>query len=194
MTAQEALVRAREAGISVEVRGSNLVLRARSRPPAEVIEWIRIEKASLIAALARPESATKGILGPSAPRLSHQATPPIANEAAEDWIGFFEERAAIAEFDGGLARDRAEVAAFKSCVVMWLHRHPPTASSADCCLWCGRQAQPGRAIVPFGVRPEATAWLHPTCWESWHRARISRAETELAAHGIRRPSLDGVDG
>lgn len=38
---------------------------------------------------------------------------------AEDWLAFYEERAAIAEFDGGLSRADAEALAYKACVQEW---------------------------------------------------------------------------
>jgi hypothetical protein len=42
----------------------------------------------------------------------------------EDWQVFFEERAGIAEFDGGLPRLEAEARAFTCCVAEWLNRNP----------------------------------------------------------------------
>ena len=44
--------------------------------------------------------------------------------SAEDWQVFFDERAGIAEFDGGLPRPEAEVQAFACCVSEWLNRNP----------------------------------------------------------------------
>jgi hypothetical protein len=38
------------------------------------------------------------------------------------WQVFFQERAAIAQFDGGLSRYEAEIQAFGCCVVEWLNR------------------------------------------------------------------------
>src|SRR5207342_393585 len=53
--------------------------------------------------------------------------------SAEDWQVFFDERAGIAEFDGGLPRGAAEAGAFACCVVEWLNRNfersPPDAAS-----------------------------------------------------------------
>ena len=42
---------------------------------------------------------------------------PPANLNAEDWRSFYEERAAILEYDGGLPREQADRLAFESCVV-----------------------------------------------------------------------------
>lgn len=39
---------------------------------------------------------------------------------AEDWQAFFDERAGIAEFDGGQSREQAEATAFECCVVEFI--------------------------------------------------------------------------
>jgi hypothetical protein len=44
--------------------------------------------------------------------------------SAQDWQIFFGERAAVAEFDGGLPRAQAEVRAFVCCIAAWLNRNP----------------------------------------------------------------------
>ena len=56
--------------------------------------------------------------------------------SAEDWQVFFDERAGIAEFDGGLPRVEAEARAFACCVIEWLNRNscarrPDAASHAS---------------------------------------------------------------
>ena len=52
---------------------------------------------------------------------------------AEDWQAHFDERAGIAEHDGGLARAGAECQAFECCVVEWQWRNPPPATGP---AWC----------------------------------------------------------
>lgn len=42
---------------------------------------------------------------------------------AADWQAYYDERAAIAEYDGGLSRAEAEALAFESCVAEWLIRN-----------------------------------------------------------------------
>ena len=37
----------------------------------------------------------------------------------QDWTDYFDERAAICEYDGGLARIKAEDVAYLSCVEEW---------------------------------------------------------------------------
>jgi hypothetical protein len=56
--------------------------------------------------------------------------------SAKDWRGFFDERARIAEFDGGLLRADAEVRAFAYCIVEWLNRNP-VCSPPGRCFGCG---------------------------------------------------------
>ena len=51
---------------------------------------------------------------------------------ADDWRGFFEERAAIAEHDGGLSRPEAEARAFEFCIVEWMNRNPARSESGRC--------------------------------------------------------------
>jgi hypothetical protein len=44
--------------------------------------------------------------------------------SAEDWQVFFDERAGIIEFDGGLPRAEAEAQTFACRVVEWLNHNP----------------------------------------------------------------------
>jgi hypothetical protein len=55
--------------------------------------------------------------------------------SGEDWRAFFDERVAIAEFDGGVPRQQAEARAFTCCVAEWLNRNR-MRSSPDSCLRC----------------------------------------------------------
>jgi hypothetical protein len=80
-------------------------------------------------------NGTSGTVGTVGTRGTVPTTPsdydPVDNDAAghcwsgEDWRAFFDERAAIAEFDGGLPREQAEARAFTYCVAEWLNRNPP---------------------------------------------------------------------
>ena len=54
--------------------------------------------------------------------------------SAEDWKVFFDERVAMAEFDGGLPREEAEARAFACCVVEWLNRIPMRYRRRRCIL------------------------------------------------------------
>ena len=79
----------------------------------------------------------------------------------EDWHDFFEERAAIGEFDGGLTRVQAEAQAFACCVVEWLNRNF-VGSSPGCCLACNGADLAHDRLLPHGIEPSGHAWLHDT--------------------------------
>jgi len=116
MNAATALMQARAAGIQMGIDGEDLVLEATAPPPRGVLDLLRRHKADLLLLLRRQ-----------------------ANWMAEDWQVDFDERAAMAEFEGGLPRDRAEALAFVYCVAEGLSQagavtahatHPPTAETA----------------------------------------------------------------
>jgi hypothetical protein len=102
MKAIDALEAARAAGITLAVDGDDLVLEAASTPPAAALDALSQHKAEIVALLR----------------------PGRDGWSAEDWQVFFDERASIAEFDGGLSRADAEAQAFGCCVIEWLDRHP----------------------------------------------------------------------
>lgn len=158
MSALKALRTAYAVGIELALEGNDLSLKAASEPPATVIEALRRHKTEIVAML---RSGRDGW-------------------SAEDWRLYFEERAAVAEFDGGLPRDQAEVQAFECCVVKWLDLNP-TPSGPGHCAWCGESHAP---VVPFGIEPENT-WLHHQCWTEWQKMRRSHAKEALTRMGIR---------
>src|SRR5262245_61199408 len=128
MTAAEALKAARAAGVELALDGENLVLNAASAPPAAVLDALSRHKAEIVV-LLRP-----GRHGWS----------------AEDWQVFFDERAGIVEFDGGLSRPEAEAQAFACCVVEWLNRNPEH-SPAGRCLVCGDREHAHDPLLPYGA-------------------------------------------
>jgi hypothetical protein len=85
LSALEALTDARNAGARLLLDGDDLILEAEFKPTEALISRLRRNKAEILALLrsARPWSM-------------------------EDWQACFDERAAIAEFDGGLSRAEAE--------------------------------------------------------------------------------------
>jgi hypothetical protein len=160
MSAATALKAARDAGIELGIDGENLLLEAVSEPPAATLEALSRHKAEIIELLR----------------------PGRDGWSAEDWRLYFEERAAVAEFDGGLLRDNAEAQAFESCVVKWLDLNP-TPSAPGHCAWCGESHAP---VVPFGIEPE-NIWLHNQCWTEWQKMRRAHAKEALSRMGIHNP-------
>ncbi|MEQ8652421.1 MAG: hypothetical protein RIC87_08155 [Kiloniellales bacterium] len=122
MSAAAALRLALEHGVRVEVEGDDLLLEAEREPPADVLHHLVQQKAQLLS-LLRP--------GP--------------DWDAEDWRNFFDERAGIREFDGGLDRQAAEAAAFTDTLEEWLLRHPSDAPHDR------RQAAAVTALAKIGI-------------------------------------------
>ena len=87
--------------------------------------------------------------------------------SAEDWRAYFDERAGIAEFEGGLTRVEAEARAFECCVCEWLNKNP-APSRPGRCVWCGQAGNEGATILPFGLEPSGHNWVHDGCWADWH--------------------------
>ena len=103
---------------------------------------------------------------------------------ADDYRFFYDERAGIGEFDGGLPRPEAEARAFACCVVEWLNRNP-MRSPPGRCLGCGNANHACDPLLPFGTDTSGHAWLHGACWPAWYRSREAEAVVALAAMGIR---------
>ena len=110
MSAVEALKAARAAGVELAVDGGDLVLSAALPPPAAMLNALSRHKADIMALLLPGGDGWSG----------------------EDWLAFFDERAGIAEFDGGLPRDVAESRAFECCVVEWLNCNPVCSTACRC--------------------------------------------------------------
>lgn len=161
MSALQALKAARDAGVRIGVDGDALTLDAAAAPPPAVLELLAFHKAGVVALLRTGSDGRSG----------------------EDWRAFFDERAAIAEFDGGLPRDQAEARAFACCVAEWLNRNP-MRSRAGRCLGCGGGEHAHDALLPFGSEPTGHAWLHSRCWDAWHASRKAEAVAALATFGI----------
>ncbi|MCP1763644.1 hypothetical protein [Bradyrhizobium japonicum] len=154
MSAVEALKVAGAAGIRIVLDGNDLVLTAAEAPPDEVISALSRHKPEIVALLRPGRDNWRGV----------------------DWLAFFDERAGIAEFDGGLQRAAAETRAFECCVAEWLNRNP-VSSPPGRCLHCGGGDGTLDELVPFGTGPTGHAWLHSRCWAAWH---VNRKATAVA--------------
>ena len=157
----EPLRAARTAGIEVRIEGDYLFLEAPALPPAQILEVLARHKPGIVA-----------LLRPGADGWS-----------AEDWQVFFDERAGISEFDGGLPRPEAEASAFACCVVEWLNRNP-VRSPPGRCLACGAGDHAHDPLVPFGTETAGHVWLHSRCWPAWYAGRKAEAVAALAAMKI----------
>jgi hypothetical protein len=162
MSAVEALEAAYAAGVELALDGDDIVLKAASAPPVAVLNALSLHKAEIVA-LLRPGQG---------------------GWSAEDWQAFFDERAGIIEFDGGLPRTGAEAEAFDCCIVEWLNRNP-ARSPPGRCLGCGEAEHPHDPLLPFGTE-SGHAWLHSRCWPAWHASRQAEAVAALAKHRITR--------
>lgn len=162
MSAPEALRAAQAAGVRVIVDDGDLVLGADAPPPTPILEALKRYKTEIVALLG---SGSDGW-------------------SADDWRAFFDERAGVSEFDGGLSRVDAEARAFESCVVEWLNRNPEPTDPGRC-AWCGEpEGTVGGVVVPFGIETQGHTWLHHRCWPAWHEHRREQAAKELAAMGV----------
>lgn len=117
------------------------------------------------------------------------ALPGPTNWEAGDWWVFFDERADIAEYDGGLSRQDAETRAFDCCISEWLMRNP-VGSTPDRCAHCDAPKWPGAELKPFGYPPQGPTWLHAECWRDWYAGQRKDAMAFLTAIGISNGSTD----
>jgi hypothetical protein len=101
---------------------------------------------------------------------------------AEDWQTYFDERAAIAEFDGGLPRPEAEARAYECCIVHWLSIVPPIVADDRECSVCSRPL--GGQAVPVLRAGGGHVWLHHGCIERFNVQRQGEAHRALAEMGI----------
>jgi len=100
MTATEALKAALDAGICVAVDAGDLVLDAEAPPPESLVGSLKRHKQAIVELLSSCPNGWSG----------------------EDCLMFYEERAAILEFDGGLSRREAEICALEECFELWRSR------------------------------------------------------------------------
>jgi len=104
---------------------------------------------------------------------------------ATDWQEFYDERAGIAEYDGGQPREKAERMASESCITRWLDTHPPADTNDAICPHCQQpNGAPGTSCVPTLSGDGGHVWLHDACLEPWRALRRQEAVMELENMGI----------
>ena len=100
MNATETLKAILAAGICVATDAGDLVLQGEAPPPAPLLDTLKHHKQAIVALLSSCPNGWSG----------------------DDSLMFFEERAAILEFDGGFSRREAEVRALEECFEKWRRR------------------------------------------------------------------------
>lgn len=156
MNAAEILNIAATAHVRVRLRGNSLVLDAPTPPPSSLLAAVASHKAELMDFL-------RG-----------------RGWSPADWAAFFQERAAIREYDGQLARDDAEAQAVADCVMEWMRRNPVVPAQGGCAA-CGGGGD-HEVLVPYGLGRRIA--LHARCWESWYEARRAAAQAALMAMAV----------
>jgi hypothetical protein len=149
MSVAKALKAAVDVGIRLRVDGDDLELSAPSQPPFQVIALLSSNKAEIVRVLRE------------------------ALEEREDWQAFFNERAAIAEYEGLLPRRTAEANAFARCIVEWV-RH-------NCSVVIG--GFHGR----YGIESAVQIRLCSQSWPVWRPQEIFQAMKALKRMGITQP-------
>ena len=167
MNAVEALKTAQKAGVHVTVDGGDLVLDADAPPPLSILNALRRHKAEITTLLSSDDETWD----------------------AADCRAFFEERAAILQYDGGLDRAEAERQAFETTIIHWMNTHPPESLDPDTCAACGHPiGEIGKDAIPVLTGGGEHVWLHHRCWLGWRRHRHNEAAQALADLGIGLPS------
>ena len=161
MSVVNIIMEARAAGVQLCVEGDDLLLGAGAPPPPAVLELLSRHKPAIVAWLR----------------------PGADGWSAEDWHAYFDERAGIAELDGGLPRDQADARALDCCNAEWLE-HNPMRSPPGRCLGCGDGDHTNEPLVPFGTESAGHVWLHRGCWKAWYEGRKAAAMTALGEMGI----------
>ena len=133
------------------------------------------------------KSGTEGNIGNSGNWQSglHGESSRPAEWSGNDFRVFYEECAAILEYDGELDRPEAERQAFEATVIHWMNLTPPPSLSEDHCSQCGDPVgEAGNDAVPFISGDGGHAWLHHECHSAWMTQRRREAIENLGAMGI----------
>jgi hypothetical protein len=165
VNAARAVIEARAAGIQFVLDGDDLVLEAGAPPHPAMLKLLSQHKSAIVLWLRQGADGW----------------------SAEDWQAYFDERAGIAEFDGGQSREQAEAMAFACCVTEWMN-HNLVMSSPGRCLACEGGECQGDPLLPYGTVTQGHAWLHSRCWRDWYDAQKGDAAAALNTMGIEKRS------
>ena len=167
MSAAALITEARAAGVYLSlVSRDRITWACAGDPPPNLLSRIRANKTGVLAVL-RAESW----FGPGSALENNSKRAPA--EDPHGWRDYFEERAGIREYDGGMSRTGAEAGALADCVARWRALNPVLASGDGLCVQCGK-AGPDTPVLAGGGH----AWLHRECWGPMN---TSRNEIALAA-------------
>lgn len=96
------------------------------------------------------------------------------------WRDFFDERAAILEYDAALNRAVAEANAFQHCVVRWLALHPPDDPGPRACCFCRLHAGADALVVLTG-EGDLRRHVHGRCHAPMRAKRQQEATAAIDA-------------
>ena len=103
----------------------------------------------------------------------------------KDFQVFYEERAAVLEYDGELDRAEAERQAFEATTIHWMNLSAPQNLDNDLCAQCESPVgKIGNDAVPFLTGGGGYVWLHHGCHANWMARRRQEASKALNAMGI----------
>lgn len=152
MTGANLIAEARAAGLRLHPIGDGrLKWTCDAPPPPDLIAALKANKLAILAALSAPSDAG-------------------------GWRDYFEERAAIREYDGRMSRADAEAGAIADCVARWRALNPPPASGDGACVQCGKTGPDTPVLARDGH-----AWLHRECWGPMNTSRNERAFAAVRA-------------
>lgn len=112
-------------------------------------------------------------------KVAAKSGPPPANLDRQDWIDFYQERAAILEHDGGLSREKAERLAHEAAVV-GVENAMSTDHPQNHCSACGTPMSPS-AGLPLA---DHAVVCDGKCHDAHRRQQRERAEQKLSEWGI----------
>jgi hypothetical protein len=111
--------------------------------------------------------------------VASKSSSPPANLDRQDWLDFYEERAAILEHDGGVTRDQAERLAYEACVVA-LTWELPADYAQDHCAACQTRLAPSKGL-PLS---DNAVICDTACHHDHMRQQRERAARQLAEWDI----------